>query len=1120
MKKLLCVIIFLITGFQLNSQCNLIGTYSPNPLPCSQTALLSVTSNTSSIVFGEDFNSGSPVGWQWTQTVTIANNTCNVPSLDGSNFMWMGSASQHPRTMTTTAVDLSCGGDICFEMRYAIQGHSAPCEGPDLTNEGVYLQYSLNNSTWVNIDYWPPLNAGSSSSPMTQWAQYCRAIPTAAQTTSTYIRWHQASSSSSIYDHWGLDNIGVSATTCGNYQITWLHDNYSLPTGTYNGTNPNGVSPTSNTSYVVQMTNGITTCYDTINVVVDQPVLTTNDVTICEGESTTLNVSSSITGGNYSWSNGSSANSINVSPTSTTTYNVDYLLSPCPTVTNNVTVTVNPAPTVSINSATICEGESITLTATPSQTGGTFLWSNGSTSSSITVSPLLSSSYSVIYNLGGCIPALDTALVTVNAAPTVTLLNDSICEGETSVLTANPSQSGGAYSWSTGASSQGISVNPLVTSTYTVTYTLAGCTPASASASVTVNPAPTISVLDDSICEGETIILSAIPSQSGGSFSWSNGSTTQDISVNPITTTNYSVTYTLGGCTPANATAVLTVNPAPIISVSNDSICEGESALLVCTSNQTGGVFSWSNNWDQDSLFVNPIVTSYYSVTYTLGNCTVPIDSGLVTVTPAPTVQINNDSICVGESSTLTAIPSQTGGTFLWSTNSTSNNINVTPTTTSTYYVDYNLGGCNTAIDSALVNVNPLPVVTVNDIVICEGATGTLSAIVDQSGGTFLWSTGASTQSINSNPLIPTNYTVTYTLGGCTPVDASGLIDIHLAPSVSVSDVTICNGETAQLNAILSLNDPSQSGGTFLWSTAATTQDLNVSPSISGVYIVSYNVGGCLPAIDSATITVNPLPDVSFSASILEGCSPLTTQLNANYISSSASYLWELSDGQSLTGNPISPTFSYPGNYDVFLRVISDLGCVDSLLVPNYIYVEEDPQALFTPTPTVFKDLSEQVTFFNQTIGANAFVWNFGDGGQSTLSDPSHWYDNTIGGHTVYLIAFSPLNCTDTTSFEIPYEEGLVYYIPNSFTPDGDGFNQTFQPVFTSGFDPNEFSMKIFNRWGEIVFESKNANIGWDGSYGINGEKVQEGVYSYFIMYKIPAIDERRIVTGHVSLIR
>ena len=133
---------------------------------------------------------------------------------------------------------------------------------------------------------------------------------------------------------------------------------------------------------------------------------------------------------------------------------------------------------------------------------------------------------------------------------------------------------------------------------------------------------------------------------------------------------------------------------------------------------------------------------------------------------------------------------------------------------------------------------------------------------------------------------------------------------------------------------------------------------------------------------------------------------PLTTQLNANYISPSASYLWELSDGQTLTGNPISPTFSNPGNYDIFLRVISDLGCLDSLLVPNYIYVEEDPQALFTPTPTVFKDLSEQVTFFNQTIGANAFVWNFGDGGQSTLSDPSAWYDNTIGGHTIYLIAF------------------------------------------------------------------------------------------------------------------
>ena len=112
MKNYLLLAVFSTVFFNLNSQCNLTGSYSPNPLPCNQTAMLSVVANGSSLVFGEDFNSVSPVGWQWTQTVTISNNTCGVPSLDGTNFMWMGSASQHPRTMTTNAVDLSCGGDI------------------------------------------------------------------------------------------------------------------------------------------------------------------------------------------------------------------------------------------------------------------------------------------------------------------------------------------------------------------------------------------------------------------------------------------------------------------------------------------------------------------------------------------------------------------------------------------------------------------------------------------------------------------------------------------------------------------------------------------------------------------------------------------------------------------------------------------------------------------------------------------------------------------------------------------------------------------------------------------------------------------------------------------------
>jgi gliding motility-associated-like protein len=112
------------------------------------------------------------------------------------------------------------------------------------------------------------------------------------------------------------------------------------------------------------------------------------------------------------------------------------------------------------------------------------------------------------------------------------------------------------------------------------------------------------------------------------------------------------------------------------------------------------------------------------------------------------------------------------------------------------------------------------------------------------------------------------------------------------------------------------------------------------------------------------------------------------------------------------------------------------------------------------------------------------------------------------------------LGCTDTYQVTIEYQEGEIFYIPNTFTPDGDNYNQTFKPIFTSGFDPYNFEMYIFNRWGEVIFETHDVNMGWDGSYGTDGRDVQEGAYTYKIIYKNPKVDERKIVVGHVTLIR
>lgn len=273
------------------SPCNVQAFASPVEISCGEEVVLSAFGNGSgNIAFQENFNSGSPVGWQFTQTVTIANNTCGVPAPDGSPFMWMGDASVNPRDMTTVAFDLTLGGTICFEMRYSIQADASPCEGPDEPQEGVYLQYSINGgANWVNIDYWDP--NGGNDPQLVNWNQYCLVIPPAAMTPNTMIRWHQDAVSGAEYDHWGIDNVIITLND-PNFVINWLHDGYSYGPGSSGGNNPTPVSPQTTTTYNVQITDGTTTCTDAIQVIVNDPVIIVsagNDTTICPGECVTLN---------------------------------------------------------------------------------------------------------------------------------------------------------------------------------------------------------------------------------------------------------------------------------------------------------------------------------------------------------------------------------------------------------------------------------------------------------------------------------------------------------------------------------------------------------------------------------------------------------------------------------------------------------------------------------------------------------------------------------------------------------------------------------------------------------------------------------------------------------------
>ncbi len=133
--------------------------------------------------------------------------------------------------------------------------------------------------------------------------------------------------------------------------------------------------------------------------------------------------------------------------------------------------------------------------------------------------------------------------------------------------------------------------------------------------------------------------------------------------------------------------------------------------------------------------------------------------------------------------------------------------------------------------------------------------------------------------------------------------------------------------------------------------------------------------------------------------------------------------------------------------------------------------------------------------------------------------NPEHTFPiGEIGNYLVELIVTSQFGCVDTASQIIIVKDQLLYYVPNTFTPDGDEHNNEFRPIMTAGMDPHDYQLSIYNRWGELLFESNDISIGWDGTY--NGEFVQEGTYVWTIRFGMMDTDEIRTDRGHINLFR
>ena len=277
-------------------------------------------------------------------------------------------------------------------------------------------------------------------------------------------------------------------------------------------------------------------------------------------------------------------------------------------------------------------------------------------------------------------------------------------------------------------------------------------------------------------------------------------------------------------------------------------------------------------------------------------------------------------------------------------------------------------------------------------------------------------------------------------------------------------------------------------------------------------------------------LEVIPLPLLGFQADKTIGCYPL----EVIFTDTSASTLpntnveWDFGNGDldNKSLGVVKYVFQKSGDYTIKFKSTIN-GCWDTMIKTNYIHVKDRPEAQFSPKKTNISLIDPEIQFVNSSSSNSIYYkWIFGDGSPvSNLVNPKHIYigdgSNGLpnpGNYTVELYAYINQDCWDSTSTIITIDDEQIYYIPNTFTPNGDEKNNTFQPVFTSGYDAQNYHFFVYNRWGELIFESNNPAIGWDGTYG--NKLLGNDTYSWKLQFKEKMTEKEHFLTGHVNLFK
>ncbi len=368
-------------------------------------------------------------------------------------------------------------------------------------------------------------------------------------------------------------------------------------------------------------------------------------------------------------------------------------------------------------------------------------------------------------------------------------------------------------------------------------------------------------------------------------------------------------------------------------------------------------------------------------------------------------------------------------------------------------------------------------------------------------GGTmpyaYLWSNG-STDAINA-ALLTGTYIVTITdAHGCTQSSSSSVSIPFYLYITSCNDTGFCQGDSTQISV-------SVTGGytpyAYAWNTfGANGNPTYVHPITTTNYVVTVtDAQGCTIVSTQINVHVDPTPNPVFLGEPIDGCIPLNVQFTDHSTCSQAivKWKWNFGDGSNYSDST-SPLHTYydAGIFNVSLTVTSVSGCFATLTDSAYINAWPLPTARFTIDPPITSLLSPEIHFYDRSQGADTVVYDFGDGTYATSRDVFHSYADT-GTYWITQTVYNKFGCADTINGTVIITPYYTFYIPNAFTPGTNGINDVFQPYGTGIF---EYTMEIFDRWGEKLYTSTDLSMPWDGM--INGEIVLESTYLYYIRIK------------------